>query len=94
MLDVDDLPVTLRDQEADAMLHAFGESLHSCVPGGSLALCYCRPGRDSMNLHDRRLALDITRAAARADVRLQPIYFANDILIGVFAADDLLIGRH
>ncbi len=89
MINIDDVPLAL-DDDADNLMVAVGEPLRCQVPGGTLAILFCRPGRDAMNLLDRRLALDIIRAAARADVPLQPIYFANDVSLRVFAVDDLL----
>ena len=89
MINIDDVPVVL-GEDADNLMIAVGEPLRSQVPGGSLAILFCRPGRDAMNPLDRRLALDIIRAAARAEVSLRPIYFANDVTLRVFAVDDLL----
>ena len=90
MIDVDDAPMAIDDDEADQMIEGLGEVLLDILPGGTVAILCCRPGRDAMNRLDRRLALDLARAAARTGVPLRPIYFANDVMLRVFAADDLV----
>lgn len=62
-------------------------------PDGSIAFLLSRPGSGQMNESDRRWARELTAAAARAGVPLQPIHLATDHALRVFAGDDLILPR-
>lgn len=92
LIEVDDLPLGMDPRDADNLMTAFGVPVRDDLPGGSLAILLTRPGRDQMRADDRRIALELTRAAGRAGVGLRPIHLANDAELRVFAVDDLIGG--
>lgn len=70
----------------DVLYRAFGTD-------GTVALLLSRPGSGQMTENDRWWARELTAAAARLSVPLQPIHLATDHALRVFAGDDLVLPR-
>jgi hypothetical protein len=90
LTEIDDIPDELDTQLCEPLMEVSSHLLHSIVPGGSIALLFSRPGRNPMSATDRQVARSLAAAARERCVRLRPTHFANDLVLSVFAADDLL----
>lgn len=90
LTEIDDIPYEIDARLCEPLMHMCEHLLDEFVPGGSVAMLFSRPGRNPMTQGDRRLARAVHEAADHAGVALRPTHFANDVTLGVFAADDLL----
>jgi hypothetical protein len=87
---IDDIPYEIDARLCEPVMHMCLHLLESIVPGGSVAILFSRPGQNSMSQGDRELARALHTAASDTDVALRPTHFANDVVLSVFALDDLL----
>jgi hypothetical protein len=90
LTEIDDIPYDIDARLCEPVMHMCLHLLDMIVPGGSVAILFSRPGRNSMSHGDRKLARALHTAASGADVALRPTHFANDVVLSVFALDDLL----
>lgn len=90
---IDDVPECTDGPECGPFLHMCADVLEMVAPDGSVAILYSRPGRSPVSEDDRSWARGLAAAAADQGVRLWPVHFANDAVLRVFAADDLLTAQ-
>jgi hypothetical protein len=90
LTEIDEIPYDLDADLCAPLIEVCVHLLSGIVPGGSIALLFSRPGRNPMTEADRQLARALAEAARRKGVRLRSTHFANDVVLSVFAADDLL----
>jgi hypothetical protein len=90
LTEIDEMPHDLDAGLCAPLMEVCEHLLSSIVPGGSIALLFSRPGRNPMSAEDRQVARSLAAAALGSGIRLRPIHFANDVVLSVFAADDLL----
>ena len=86
---IDDVPRRAGHADGAALMELLAH-LRDGYAGGAVAICYSRPGRGPMSTDDRSWAHVLNQAAARFDVPLWPMHFANDSALLVFAPDDLV----
>lgn len=91
--EIDDVPDEVEPETCVSLMYVCDDLLSTLVPGGSVALLFSRPGRQPMGPGDREIARELATAAASVGVPLRPTHFANDVVLSVFAADDLLPRR-
>ena len=87
---VEDLPGTPDGLRLDHLMGICLESLRVVDECGTVAFLVSRPGSARMTDGDRCWARELSAAAVRVGVRLQPIHLATDEALRVFAADDLI----
>jgi hypothetical protein len=91
---VDELPLHPTAPMLDSLMQSCHEVLERVVDArGSVAFLFSRPGSGGMTETDRGWARELTAAATRIGVRLQPIHLATDREVLVFAGDDLILPR-
>ena len=90
LMEIEDVPSVPDAMTCESLMSLCEMVLDDVIPGGSVALLLTRPGSDQMSDTDRAWARTLIAAAASEGVELWPVHMANDVLLQVFAPDDLL----
>jgi hypothetical protein len=84
--DSDQLP---EPHEIASLFDVLEQVCHDEGEGTSVAFLVTRPGRDSVNAYDRRLATRLLAGASSSSLRCHPIHVANDLAVWAVTPDDL-----
>jgi hypothetical protein len=88
---IEEIPRWADAKICGALLELCGTIVGRDRAGGSVAMLLTRPGRSPMDDADRSWARHLTSAADHLGVSMWPVHFANDVELGVFAPDDLVV---
>ncbi len=90
LLQINELPQHPDSESLDGLMLVAQQTLDEQLPGGGLAVLLCRPGAAQMSGSDRAWARELTVAARRNGIPMEPVHLVNDENLRVFAPDDLL----
>jgi hypothetical protein len=89
LLQIDDVPESPRDGEADSLVRLCREVRRE-HDLGRVAVLLSRPGSGALRSGDRRWGRALLDAARQVDVPLAPIHLATDDAVVPLTGDDLL----
>lgn len=93
LLQINDLPGLPTRDSLDSLMFVAEQTLAEQLPEGRLAVLLCRPGSSHLTEPDLSWARGLTSAAQRNGIPMEPVHFASDERLQVFAPDDLVERR-